>query len=72
MEKDLKTAPPKDWLREEGVLHLKKSESRKLWTCLKGCLLYGSWIQHSQRGSRNQKTWVGGRQEDRMNPCYWK
>ena len=29
MEKDLKTAPPKDWLREEGVLHLKKSESRK-------------------------------------------
>lgn len=25
----------------------------------------GSWIQHTQHGSRYQETWVGGRQEDR-------
>lgn len=67
-EKDLKTAPPEEQLREEEVLHPRRHNVMGVFERLP-C---GSWMQHVQCGSGNPETWVGRREEDWTGRGSWR
>lgn len=71
MGKDLKMAPLEEQLRQEGVLHLKKSRDKRVLDVSER-LSCRSWMWHTQCGSRNQETWVGGKEEGWRGRCSWK